>query len=92
MIRKTIAPLTVTFLSLILISTAHLQAQAGPTPAPNRSPKDGGGPYDRLVIRGVTVIEIDVDALAPGAKLNVQLAVPSGFTTSSPDVTVPSLS
>ncbi len=26
-------------------------------PAPNRKPGEGGGPYDRLVIRGVTVID-----------------------------------
>ena len=26
-------------------------------PAPDRSPSDGGGPYDRLVIRGITVID-----------------------------------
>jgi Amidohydrolase family len=69
MTRKTIAPLTVTFLSLILIATPRINAQAGPTPAPNRSPKDGGGPYDRLVIRGVTVI--DGTGAAPAGPMDV---------------------
>ena len=34
------------------------EASAGALiPAPNRTPRDGAGPYDRLVIRGVTVID-----------------------------------
>ncbi len=69
MICNKISPLTVTFLSLILLATPHINAQAGPTPAPDRNPKDGGGPYDRLVIRGVTVI--DGTGAAPAGPMDV---------------------
>ncbi|MEI9979800.1 MAG: amidohydrolase family protein [Edaphobacter sp.] len=69
MIRKTIDTLTVTSLSLLLASAQLIYAQAGPTPAPNRSPKDGGGPYDRLVIRGVIVI--DGTGAAPAGPMDV---------------------
>ena len=57
MTRRTLRPLTVTFLALLLAAAHQLSAQRGLTPAPDRSPKDGGGPYDRLVIRGITVID-----------------------------------
>jgi hypothetical protein len=57
MLRKTIRPLFITYLALILTATGEILAQGGPTPAPNRTPKDGAGPYDRLVIRGITVID-----------------------------------
>ncbi len=42
--------------ALFLAGTVFLSAQ-GPAPAPDRTAKDGGGPYDRLVIRGITVID-----------------------------------
>jgi Amidohydrolase family len=58
MIRVVLRPLAVTFLALLFTASAQqAQAQRGPNPAPDRSPKDGGGPYDRLVIRGITVID-----------------------------------
>ena len=44
-------------LCLALAGVGQALAQGGLTPAPNRTPKDGGGPYDRLVIRGITVID-----------------------------------
>ena len=40
-----------------------------PIAAPDRSPADGGGPYDRLVIRGVTVI--DGTGAAPQGPMDV---------------------
>jgi imidazolonepropionase-like amidohydrolase len=49
--------LKTTLFALFITCTAPILAQAGPTPAPNRTPKDGAGPYDRLVIRGITVID-----------------------------------
>jgi hypothetical protein len=42
---------------LILAGSGRMLAQGGITPAPDRTAKDGGGPYDRLVIRGITVID-----------------------------------
>jgi hypothetical protein len=42
---------------LILTGGGQILAQGGITPAPDRTAKDGGGPYDRLVIRGITVID-----------------------------------
>ncbi len=48
---------SVSLFALLLTVVAPLFAQSGITPAPNRTPKDGGGPYDRLVIRGITVID-----------------------------------
>ena len=47
-------------LSLLTSLAAFPAAFAQPariTPAPARTPRDGGGPYDRLVIRGVMVID-----------------------------------
>ena len=39
---------------LFAFTTANAQRV---TPAPARTPRDGAGPYDRLVIRGITVID-----------------------------------
>ena len=45
-------------LSIALLAATQAVAQpARITPAPARTPRDGGGPYDRLVIRGVMVID-----------------------------------
>jgi imidazolonepropionase-like amidohydrolase len=49
--------LTLALLCVALAGVGQLFGQSGITPAPNRSPKDGDGPYDRLVIRGITVID-----------------------------------
>jgi hypothetical protein len=64
--------------SLLLLACA-LSAQAqvgippdpekGLIPAPNRAPADGAGPYDRLIIRGVTVI--DGTGAAPQGPMDV---------------------
>jgi Amidohydrolase family len=54
---------------LITAGAGPLLAQAGINPAPNRSPSDGGGPYDRLVIRGITVI--DGTGAAPEGPMDV---------------------
>src|ERR1700688_2578080 len=54
---KRISRLKVALFTLVLAGTGQMLAQGGPTPAPNRTPKDGAGPYDRLVIRGITVID-----------------------------------
>ena len=69
MLRKTIRPLFITYVALILTATGEILAQGGPTPAPNRTPKDGAGPYDRLVIRGITVI--DGTGAAPAGPMDV---------------------
>jgi imidazolonepropionase-like amidohydrolase len=53
-IKKIARPRT---LLIALAAAAQMFAQTGITPAPNRTPKDGGGPYDRLVIRAITVID-----------------------------------
>ena len=55
-IRKIARPRTL-LIGFGLAAAAQMFAQSGITPAPNRAPKDGGGPYDRLVIRGITVID-----------------------------------
>jgi dihydroorotase-like cyclic amidohydrolase len=52
-----------------LLLRGQVQAQSGISPAPNRTPKDGGGPYDRLVIRGITVI--DGTGAAPEGPMDV---------------------
>jgi imidazolonepropionase-like amidohydrolase len=43
--------------ALLLMVPATAIAQAGVTPAPDRGPGDGEGPFERLIIRGVTVID-----------------------------------
>ena len=42
------------FIALFTATALHSQKV---NPAPPRSPSDGGGPYKRLVIRGITVID-----------------------------------
>jgi imidazolonepropionase-like amidohydrolase len=42
---------------LLPVSIAVQAQEAAPKPAPNRRPDEGKGPFDRLVIRGVTVID-----------------------------------
>ena len=42
--------------SLVGLATITLSAQQM-SPTPNRQPGDGEGPFERLVIRGVTVID-----------------------------------
>src|SRR5271163_2780728 len=54
---KRISRLKAALFALVLAGTGQMLAQGGPNPAPNRTPKDGAGPYDRLVIRGITVID-----------------------------------
>jgi imidazolonepropionase-like amidohydrolase len=57
-------------LCLLIAGGAGMLAQKdGVKPAPDRVPKDGGGPYDRLVIRGVTVI--DGTGAAPQGPMDV---------------------
>ncbi|MEQ9021377.1 MAG: hypothetical protein RLN82_01285, partial [Pseudomonadales bacterium] len=45
-------------LALITISFFSMaQERKAITPGPNRKPNEGGGPYDRLIIRGVNMID-----------------------------------
>jgi len=44
-------------LALLLVSVAPLQAQDMVQPAPDRGPNEGEGPFDRLIIRGATLID-----------------------------------
>ena len=60
---KTLASLCVV---LALTPVGHAQRL---TPAPDRTPRDGAGPYDRLVIRGITVI--DGTGAAPAGPMDV---------------------
>lgn len=46
-------------LALLLVSVAPLQAQDMVQPAPDRGPNEGEGPFDRLIIRGATLINGD---------------------------------
>jgi imidazolonepropionase-like amidohydrolase len=66
--RKT-ATLRVVVFTLIISAATQILAQGGIAPAPDRTPKDGGGPYDRLVIRGITVI--DGTGAAPAGPMDV---------------------
>jgi cytosine/adenosine deaminase-related metal-dependent hydrolase len=43
--------------ALLLMTPLAGAAQQGVTPAPDRGPGDGEGPYDRLIIRGATIID-----------------------------------
>ena len=54
------------FIALFVATVLHGQKL---TPAPPRSPSDGGGPYKRLVIRGITVI--DGTGAAPEGPIDV---------------------
>jgi imidazolonepropionase-like amidohydrolase len=56
---KTAALLFLSFaiMSLAITPPAAFSQGARINPAPARTPRDGGGPYDRLVIRGITVID-----------------------------------
>jgi hypothetical protein len=68
-ISRRAAARSVSSFALLLTAVAPLFAQTGIAPAPNRTPKDGGGPYDRLVIRGITVI--DGTGAAPEGPMDV---------------------
>jgi len=68
-IAKKNTRLKATLLCVALAGACQLLGQSGLTPAPNRSPKDGDGPYDRLVIRGITVI--DGTGAAPAGPMDV---------------------
>jgi imidazolonepropionase-like amidohydrolase len=65
--KKTVRSTALLF-ALAIAGTTYALAQ-GITPAPNRTPKDGGGPFDRLVIRGITVI--DGTGAAPAGPMDV---------------------
>ena len=54
---------------LLSLSLAGYSQTKGLVPAPDRSPADGGGPYDRLILRGVTVI--DGTGAAPQGPMDV---------------------
>jgi hypothetical protein len=61
--------LSLSLFTMLFTSWAEVFARSGITPAPNRIPKDGGGPYDRLVIRGITII--DGTGAAPEGPMDV---------------------
>lgn len=46
-----------TLVAAFLVMPAVVSAQAGVEPAPDRGPGDGEGPFERLIIRGATVID-----------------------------------
>ena len=52
-----------------LLAAITLRSQETIKAAPDRSPEDGGGPYERLVIRGITVI--DGTGAAPQGPMDV---------------------
>jgi cytosine/adenosine deaminase-related metal-dependent hydrolase len=43
--------------ALLILGPAGAAAQAGVAPSPDRGPGDGHGPFERLIIRGATVID-----------------------------------
>jgi hypothetical protein len=68
-ISRRVTILKLSLFALLLIGQAQLFSQSGIAPAPNRTAKDGRGPYDRLVIRGITVI--DGTGAAPEGPMDV---------------------
>src|SRR5688500_19900524 len=56
MIRRMIRRILFSLIAASLVA-GTLVAQQGRTPSPNRKPGEGLGPFKRLVIRGVTIID-----------------------------------
>jgi imidazolonepropionase-like amidohydrolase len=56
MARRSLRPISFSTIALTALLTLTVTAQQM-QPTPNRRPGEGDGPYDRLVIRGVTVID-----------------------------------